>query len=963
MWRYLKFLLLALALFAFSPAQGEMTLNLNTSLDTFSYDLDQLHLQLEKLEARWQLAPSADGNLLVERLHARRLTITLRGNTNAAKNSKLPEHIKLPFALKLQQAELDEIVIISAEKRYTLSKVQLSLEADSNTFKLNLHHADTPWGEAQAALNMANSKPFAIVGSVALQQSGTTPYAIKTRLSGNLQTLQITLHDSHWRGQSLSGNAKIGFDGTKIHDLNLLAQIASNQISASGTWAETENHLEWQANLPDLSAFSAQISGAATASGTLQGETEHPALQFKLSAQQLGLPGDFKIENLHGQGEIATGDDGKVQAELTANNLQYGKNLLSLGNVSLQGTRSNHQLQLQAQAKGLQLSGTLQGALTARYEWQGWLQSLALQGNTPITLQAPAALRLAANSAQLDAAVFKLAQGRVLLDTLQWENGNFRSQGRLEEIALTDLPDDFLHLPPRLKGDLQFAGTWDLTAKDTLNGNISLWRAAGDLTLSTADGKPQGLGLDEMRAAVQFTHNNAAIHVSLAGEQVGTLDAKLNTTLSKLASGYALLASAPLTLTASAQLNTLAWLPLPASLPDASVDGQISMSVTANGTLAAPNLRGNVSGKNLQLTLPTQGLALADGTLDASFAENRLLITQSIWHGGKGRLSASGALSFANKSPEIDLDWSAEQFTAISRSDRLLVLSGAGKTRLAQGLLTISGDFSVDQGLIELAGEDAPTLGDDVVVLGATETLQEPALKILLDKLHINLGKQFTLRGRGLNAELTGGLTLTGLTQYHPYTTGSIQVTKGTVAAYGQTLSIERGILNFNGALDNPGLNIRAMRGSKPTDAGVEVSGNALLPTIKLVSDPDVPETEKLAWLMLGHGMDKTGKNDLAMLSLAAGALLSQGQSVPMQTRLARMAGLDEFGVSGSDPQSTVLSFGKRISSQLFLSYEKSISGLLDIARLTYIISPRWSLRAAAGSESAVDVLYTFSFK
>lgn len=940
-----------------------MTLNLNTRLDSFSYDLDQLHLQLEKLEARWQLAPSSEGSLLVEHLHARRLTITLHGDTKNTGNAELPEHIKLPFALQVQQAELDEIVIVSATKRYTLKKVQLTLEADNKTFKLNLHHADTPWGEAQATLNLLNNKPFAIAGNVNLQQSGNTAYTIKTQLSGNLQTLKIALHDSQWRGQNLTGSVRMGFIGTKIHGLNLLAQVANNQISINGTLAETASHLEWQADLPNLSVFHAQISGAVKASGTLQGKADLPALQFKLSAQKLGLPGDFNIESLNGLGVLEAGDNGNVQTELAATNLQYGSNLLSNGNISVQGSRANHQWQLQAQGKKLQLSATLQGGLSVANQWQGYVQNLELQGSTAITLEAPASLRIDANSTQLDKAFFKLAQGRVLLDTLQWENGDFHSQGRLEKIALTDLPVDFFHLPPRVNADLLFAGTWDLTAKDTLNGNISLWREAGDLNLSVADGKLKPMGLGEMRVEAQFSNNRLAFHASLTGEQVGTLDAKLNTTLTKLASGYALLASAPLTLTVSAQLQTLAWLPLPANLLDASADGQISMSVNANGTLAAPNLRGDVSGKNLQLTLPSQGLALTDGTLQAGFAENRLLITQSIWQGSKGSLSASGTLSFANQTPEIDLDWKAEQFTAISRSDRLLVLSGAGKTRLAQGLVTISGDFSVDQGFIELAGDDAPTLGDDVVVLGRSETLQEPALKMLLDKLHINLGKQFTLRGRGLDAELNGELTLTGLTQYHPYTVGNMQVTKGTVAAYGQTLNIERGILNFNGPMDNPGLNIRAMRGSKPTNAGVEVSGNALQPTIKLVSDPDVPETEKLAWLMLGHGMDKTGKNDLAMLSLAAGALLSQGQSVPMQTRLARMAGLDEFGVSGSDPQSTVLSFGKRISSQLSLSYEKSISGLLDIARLTYIISPQWSLRAAAGSESAVDVLYTFSFK
>lgn len=90
--------------------------------------------------------------------------------------------------------------------------------------------------------------------------------------------------------------------------------------------------------------------------------------------------------------------------------------------------------------------------------------------------------------------------------------------------------------------------------------------------------------------------------------------------------------------------------------------------------------------------------------------------------------------------------------------------------------------------------------------------------------------------------------------------------------------------------------------------------------------------------------MDQTTKNYHGMLSLAAGVILSQGQSVPLQTQLARAAGLDEFSFSGGDASSASLVFGKRLSSRLYLSYVKSISGLLDVARLTYDITSRWSL-------------------
>ena len=523
-------------------------------------------------------------------------------------------------------------------------------------------------------------------------------------------------------------------------------------------------------------------------------------------------------------------------------------------------------------------------------------------------------------------------------------------------------------MPSILEGSPKFSAKWDIKATDSLNGYINLRHDTGDFTMTAADGTKKPLGLQEARFDAKFVNNQAEISTSLKGQNIGFLEANLRTTFTKVNIGFALLTSAPLTLNGKAQLQTLAWLPMPASLMDASFDGHLNITITANGSLAEPNFSGNVDGKNLQFSLPTEGVNFNNGELQASFEHDKLLITKATWQGGDGHLQATGFLlldtaRLDKAKPQIDLDWSAQNFTAISRADRLLTLNGTGKTTLTNGLLMISGNFNVAKGLVELSNEDTPVLGDDVVIIGQTDITPEPALKILLNGLRIDLGKEFTLRGRGLDAQLTGALTLTGLTQYQPHTEGIIEVKEGSFSAYGQKLIIERGIINFNGTVENPGINIRAMRNTTPVNAGIEVTGTALIPITKLVSDPTVADCEKLSWLVLGHGMDQTSKSDYGLLSLAAGVLLSQGQSVPLQTQLARAAGLDEFSFSGGDADSAAVVFGKRISSKLYLSYQKSISGLLDVARLTYNMTSRWSLRGEAGTESAVDVLYTFSFK
>jgi translocation and assembly module TamB len=1033
-----------------ASARGEMSINANASLDTFSYDLDNIHLKLEKLDASWQFSPFGDGKLLVDKMRAKRLIITVGDGTATTKGSGLPERIKPPFPIQIKQAEIAEVLVIKNGETQSFSNIKLDLESDSKTIKLNSLHGNTPWGEVATSLQMSTTKPFTLNGLASLKKIDTnTPYDVKVDLSGDLQTLhfssdgalvkrkdqleilqtqqaditpaalvsikgqlgltddyslsanitinalnpekfgnypsaklnfdiavqgkllptlattiQFSARDSQWQDQALLSNGNITIEGKQILNIDLQASIANNTIKANGSLGQADSKLNWQADLADLRKFGADYSGQANMSGTVTGTFENLALQLKLLAKNISLPGGLKAEKLEGQASMMADENGQVGGEFAASSLQYGKHLVMDAKLTLQGTRAKHQLNLSAQSKELKFASTLQGGLILKTNhWQGILQSLTIDGKNPIKLTTPAPLQFDAKGATLEQAHLQLNKGNVFIDLIKFDSNGFASNGHADQLALEDLPAELFTLPSTLQGNPVFSANWDIKATDNLNGNINVWRDAGDFTMTADDGTKKPLGLQEAKLVAKFVNNQVELSSSLKGKNIGFLDVNLSTTFTKVNTGFSLLSSAPLVLNGKAQLQTLAFLPMPTSLMDASFDGAINLTVAANGTLAAPNLSGNVDGKNLQFSLPTEGVNFTNGELQASFEHDKLLITKATWQGGGGHMQATGFLLLDKGKPQINLDWTAENFTAISRADRLLTLNGTGKTTLANDLLMISGNFTVAKGLVELSDEDTPALGDDVVILGQTDTAPEPALKILLNGLRIDVGKEFTLRGRGLDAQLTGAVTLTGLSQYRPHTEGVIQVKEGSYFAYGQKLTIERGIINFNGTVDNPGVNIRAMRNTTPVNAGIEITGTAFVPITKLVSDPTVPDSEKLSWLVLGHGMDQTTKNDYGLLSLAAGVLLSQGQSVPLQTQLARAAGLDEFSFAGGDANSAAVVFGKRLSSRLYLSYQKSISGLLDVARLTYNMTSRWSLRGEAGTESAVDVLYTFSFK
>ncbi|MCY1313563.1 hypothetical protein D9M70_640980 [compost metagenome] len=53
---------------------------------------------------------------------------------------------------------------------------------------------------------------------------------------------------------------------------------------------------------------------------------------------------------------------------------------------------------------------------------------------------------------------------------------------------------------------------------------------------------------------------------------------------------------------------------------------------------------------------------------------------------------------------------------------------------------------------------------------------------------------------------------------------------------------------------------------------------------------------------------------------------------------------------------------GKRLSSQLYLTYERSLAGAMGTVSMFYDLSRRLTLRARAGEENALDLIFTQRF-
>jgi len=198
-----------------------------------------------------------------------------------------------------------------------------------------------------------------------------------------------------------------------------------------------------------------------------------------------------------------------------------------------------------------------------------------------------------------------------------------------------------------------------------------------------------------------------------------------------------------------------------------------------------------------------------------------------------------------------------------------------------------------------------------------------------------------------------------------PRVTGEVRTDQGRYRAWGQMLDVETGLIRFNGPYNNPSLDILALRPNISVRAGVQVTGSAQAPRVTLYSDPELPDAEKLSWVVLGRNASAGGA-EAAVLQQAALALLGRNGGQSPTANAASRLGLDEIGfrgaTTGEDASAAALTFGKRLSKDLYVTYERSLSGTLGTLYIFYDLSRRLTLRGQTGEKSAVDIIYTVKY-
>lgn len=792
------------------------------------------------------------------------------------------------------------------------------------------------------------------------------------------------------------------------------------------------------AGMPVRGAVSGSISapetalrpevGATRRADDQTGQTGQPGPAAGVSALRIGdrpMPriGDLRVDLTVGASRLTvSGAIGTVADRLTAvlQAPSIGPVARALGQEGITGA-----LTAEARVDG---DPRAPSQVEARVD----LRDLSVRGLALRGLQAEVAGAAAAHTVRLHfdgpQAQGRLTVAGVLEDGLRW-------RGTLDEFSLARPLATRLSRPARLAvdgGALELADLSLDSPLGALQARRAAWRdgvASVDLDASVprlaalldAVGLPTGNPTADATLDALSLELSATLSGTTPKDLSGRINARLRGAPSAAGAGRVdlTLRAGELAGDVDLQVPTLAFANRIIG-PEWAIDGRLALAARLSGTLLAPRLDGEVTGEGLGFEQRAMGWRLRDGTLSARFDADRLKVRSLKLHSvaaGGGWAELRGEIQ-ANGQGRFDLD--AERLVVPIGPGQRIVLSGAANAESTDARLELRGRLRADEGLIELAGGDAPALPDDVVVLrrrpsGTGPGDSKPAMPARTDSpsgasrrtrlaitsdLALDLGENLRVRGSGVDARLGGTLQLRGTLPDAPRAFGTVRIRDGAYQAYGRRLDIVRGSVVFNGPLDNPALDILALRREQPVEAGVALTGTVLSPVVRLASRPEVPDVEKLSWLVLGVPIENVQSGAQGAALQAAAATLFGRNDGTLSGGLARALGVDVLtlrtstagsdgllssGLGGVGPNAalpavpgqvgvpraaagsgtvgdSVVAVGKRLGSGFTVTYEQGLRGVWNLLRIQYALSRRLTLRAQTGSESALDLLYRVSF-
>jgi translocation and assembly module TamB len=354
--------------------------------------------------------------------------------------------------------------------------------------------------------------------------------------------------------------------------------------------------------------------------------------------------------------------------------------------------------------------------------------------------------------------------------------------------------------------------------------------------------------------------------------------------------------------------------------------GHVAVSMDVSGTLHAPQIIGTLQIADAEYEDDNLGAHLTGIEALVSGSGDSLQIGHFTAKAGPGTLSVTGTVGLLASNLPIDLQVTARNAQpmasdlVVANMDADIHLHGTVASRV-----DAAGTIKVNRADVSIPNALPPSVG----VLDVLRPGQPPAQPaaasatvIGLD-LKVDAPSAVFVRGRGIDAEMGGSLTIAG-TSAAPRISGGFDLRRGNLDLAGSTLTFNSGRVGFNGTGLNrkidPTLDFEAQSQSTSFTAKLDVTGYADAPKISLSSTPEMPQDEILAQLLFGTSVNKLTALQMVQIGSAIatiGGLGSAGGSAlsTVQKRL----GLDRLSVGNTPTGATSVEAGRYVYKGVFV--------------------------------------------
>lgn len=741
-------------------------------------------------------------------------------------------------------------------------------------------------------------------------------------------------------GRSLAGHLEITqiAGGWDVNPLRL--RVADNAVSGNARIQNDDIALEVAVDAPALGGLLAGFTGDARGRVRLSGRWPDLSGSAALSSERLsGF--DASVETATVQAEL---EQGRFTANARA--ARVVRQQLAVEDAALRAEGTFDDLAWETSWDGGSADGRLARKGQALEVALDQAHMTVLEQNWGLT--EPARIDLADGHVSLTPVCAAGGGASVCVQRFVYSGGEVETRGLLQRAPLALLRP---WLPVRFDDPAYVEGGWRLSGPlDDLSGDLTL--AARSLAF-VPEGGEDPIELPDVEAAGTLQGGALDLRLSATGAQFELAGS------GRLA---ALTGSGELSGRITADATDLA----PLKVFDQRIDelgGTLRGELRVGGTVALPQLTGEVR--------------LADGKLKLTDPDLRLTAINVV-----GELDDSGAFevhgSARQKKADVTVGASGHGLfdgnlvvDASLKGDKLRAehpdwevdVSPDLTFSYADGGGVLRGRVEVPHAEVRLTTlpRSVPSPSEDVVVVGRDEAVSATRNRIRMN-VELVLGDDVALKALGITAELEGSVRARLGAEGRPSLHGTLDVTGGVLSAQGQTLAIESGSVVYNGPINRPYINVRAVRVigdvSPEVKVGLQIRGDADSLTSSVFSDPVMSDTRALSFLVLGRDIEEDTADTDGNRLMAAAINLGLSRSKGITSELMRLAGLDELSASAESQDSFDIIAGKRVTDDLYVRYTYNTLSAMSAFLVRFDLSKRWQLEAESGEQSSMDILY-----